>query len=145
MAANPLVQLGTLNRLIASVSWPSFAYLTITAPFLNREGISITLEGEATRILPAMTGTVNSPEPYQMATVTANLLKTQPLSGLYKAQMESSTLLGNCVVRPDSLVLPAYDFYNMAIESVREQRYSGEDAGWVIVFRGYYIINNSQW
>lgn len=156
MAGNPLVSQGTLNRLSASVSWVSFPNLNVTAPFLNRDGISLALDGDATRFLPAMTGAVTSPEPYQMVTLTINLLKTQFLAPQYKAQMETSTLLGNCTVRPDVPVissilgqvtgiggLPPYDLVNMAIESVREQRYAGEDAGWTIVTRGYYLINSS--
>jgi hypothetical protein len=147
MAGNPLVSQGTLNRVSASVSWASFPNLNVTSSFLNRDGISLSLDGDATRYLPAMTGAVTSPEPYQMATLTINLLKTQFLAPLYKAQMEDSTLLGNVTVRPDVPVgsggLPPYDLVNMAIESVREQRYSGEDAGWTVVCRGYYILNNS--
>lgn len=140
--ANPLVQLGSLNRLIASVTWQSFPALNVTAPFLNREGIRMALDGESTRMLAAMTGMVPSPEPYMPVTVTINLLKTQGLAAQYKLQMETQTTLGNCVVRPDSTILPAYDLTNMAIESVRELALSGEDAGFAVTCRGTYLINN---
>lgn len=143
--ANPLVQYGSLNRLIASLSWQTFPALAVTASFLNREGIRLALDGEATRFLPAMAGAVTSPEPYQMITLTVNLLKTQTLAAQYKAQMENTCLLGNGVVRPDSTVLPPYDVVNCAIEGVREQAYSGEDAGWALTIRGYYLINNALW
>ena len=145
MANNPLIALGTLNRLKASVVWPNFSNLNVTASFLNRDGIRLALDGDATRMLPALTGMVTSPEPYMPATVTINLLKTQGLAAQYKSQIESSTLLGSCVVRPDSVALPPYDFLNMAIESVREQSFSGEDAGWVVVCRGTYLINGNLW
>jgi hypothetical protein len=94
-----------------------------------------------------MTGAVTSPEPYQMISLSINLLKTQQLSALYKFQMEDTCLLGDCVVRPDvqSGGLTPYDLTNMAIESVREQSYSGEDAGWTVMCRGYYLINASLW
>jgi hypothetical protein len=145
MASNPLISVGSLNRLVASVSWQNFSALNVTASFLNREGIRLALDGEATRMLPAMAGAVTSPEPYQMATITINLLKTQSLANLYKKQMELSTLLGNCTVRPDTTVLMPYDFTNAAIEGVREQNYSGEDAGYVVTIRATYNINSALW
>jgi hypothetical protein len=143
--ANPLVTLGSLNRLVASVTWNSFPELNVTASFLNREGIRLALDGETTRFLPALAGAVTSPEPYQMVTLTINLLKTQGLGYLYKRQMETQSTLGNGVVRSDVLTFPAYDVVNMAIESVRELTFSGEDAGFTVVCRGYYLINSSLW
>lgn len=142
---NPLVQYGSLNRLKASVSWPNFPALNVTASFLNREGIRLALDGEATRFLPALAGAVTSPEPIQMCTLTINLLKTQPLAAQYKAQFESNTLLGPCVVRPDSIALPPYDLNNMGLEGVRELAFSGEDAGFAVTIRGYYLINSQLW
>jgi len=143
--ANPLIQLGTLNRLVASVVWQAFPQLNVIASFLNREGIRLALDGNATAFLPAMTGAVTSPEPYQMVTLTIHLLKTQFLAPLYKQQMEQSTLLGDCVVRPDSTTFPPYDLTNMAIEGVRELNLSGEDAGWAVVTRGTYYVNANLW
>jgi hypothetical protein len=140
---NPLVQQGTLNRILGSVVWQNYPALNVTAPFLNREGIRLALDGDATRFLPTLTGAVTSPEPYQMITLTINLLKTQGLAGLYKSQMELATVLGDCVVRPDTKVLPPYDLINCALESVRELAFSGEDAGFSVTVRGYYSINSS--
>ena len=54
-----------------------------------------------------MTGTVTSPEPYQMITLTMHLLKTQPLASFYKLQQETTSLLGNGSVVPDTVVLAA--------------------------------------
>ena len=141
--ANPLVVQGTLNRILASVVWQNFPALNVTAPFLNREAIRLALDGETTRFLPTLTGAVTSPEPYMMTTITINLLKSQNLASLYKAQMELQSVLGDCVVRPDVTTLTPYDFVNCAIQSVREQAYSGEDAGFAVTIRGYYLINSS--
>ena len=141
--ANPLVDQGTLNRLKGSVVWQNFSALNVTAPFLNREGIRLALDGDATRFLPTLTGAVTSPEPYQMVTLTINLLKTQGLAAQYKRQMETQTVLGDCVVRPDTIALPPYDLVNCALESVRELSFSGEDAGFSVTVRGYYNINSS--
>lgn len=161
--ANPLIAQGTLNRLVASVIWQNFPFLNVTPSFLNREGLRLSLDGEATRFLPTLTGAVTSPEPYQMVSLSINLLKTQPLSALYKAQMETNCLLGDGVIRPDVAIggavsgsvitavtgqtggLTPYDITNCALESVREQTYNGEDAGWTIMVRGYYLINSNLW
>ncbi len=143
--ANPLVDQGTLNRLKASVVWQNYPSLNVTAPFLNREAIRLALDGEATQFLPTMTGAVTSGQPYMMITLTINLLKTQSLSGQYKAQLELASAIGNCTVRPDTTAHPPYDLVNCAIEGVRELTFSGEDAGWAVTIRGYYLINSSLW
>lgn len=141
---NPLVDQGVLNRIKASVVWNNNSSLNVTAPFLNKEGIRLSLDGEATKFLPTMTGAVTSPEAYMMVTLTINLLKTQSLSAQYKAQFELSTTLGDCVVRPDtSTGLTPYELTNCALEGVPQQTYNGEDAGWVVTVRGYYLINSA--
>lgn len=141
--SSPLILLGSLNRLRASVVWNDFPSLNVTASYLGKDGISLALDGESTAFINTMTGAVTSPEPYQMITLTLNLLKTQGLAGLYKSQVETSALLGNGVVRPDSVALPAYDITNCAIESVRELKFSGEDAGFAVTVKGYYLVNSS--
>lgn len=141
--SNPLITQGTLNRLQASVTWPDYPALNVTASYLGKEGVRLALDGNSTTFLPTMTGAVTSPEPYQMLTLTINLLKTQGLAGQYKNQMETLSLLGNGTVRPDTTSLPSYSIVNAAIESVRELNFSGEDAGFAVTIRGYYLINSS--
>ena len=146
MATNPLVAQGTLNRVKASVTWPDHPELNVTAPFLGRDGISFAPEGNSTVFLPTMTGAVTSPEPYMMIGLGIHLLKPQSLCNLYKARMETLALLGSGVVRPDVTVgLEPYDIVNCAIESVRELRFNGQDDGYHIMIRGYYITNNDLW
>lgn len=143
---NPLISQGTLNRLKASIVWNNNSSLNVTPSFLNKEGIRLSLDGEATKFFPTQTGAVTSPEPYMMITVTVNLLKTQSLSAQYKAQFELSTLLGDGVVRPDtSTGLTPYEITNCALEGVPQQSFNGEDPGWVVSIRGYYLINSSLW
>lgn len=146
MATNPLVAQGSLNRIKASVVWNDFPGLNITAPYLGRDGISLALEGQSTAFLGTMTGAVTSPEVYMMVGMTAHLLKPQALGQAYKLQMETLSLLGNGVVRPDVTEgLEPYDIVNCAIENVREMRFNGQDEGYVIMVRGYYIVNNALW
>jgi hypothetical protein len=147
--ADPLVALGSLNRLRASIYWNSFPQLNITASFLGVDGIRLGLDGGAVAFLPAMTGTVASPEPYQMITLSANLLKTQQLAELYKNQMEVDARIGDGTVYPDVAIsqngLGVYMVRNCAIESVAELAFSGTDAGFRVTMRGYYLINSSLW
>ncbi len=143
MASNPLVTQGTLNRVLATVSWPSFPSLNVTLPYLGKEGITLTLQGEATTMIPTLSGAVTSPEPYMMIELSMHLLRTQPLGAAYKAQMELSTPLGDGVVRPDSTSLPPYDIFNCAITGVQSLKFAGEDPGFMVTVRGYYVLNSS--
>lgn len=146
MAGNPLVDQGVLNRLVASVSFTDFPALNVTPSFLGKEAITMALEGDIVTYIPTMTGGVTSPEPYQLVSVTIHLLKTQSLAAAFKSQIESSALLGACVVRPDTKILPPYDLVNCSIYSgPRELNFAGMDAGWVIMIRGYYEINADLW
>lgn len=144
---NPLVAQGQLNRVRGSVTVQNFPALNVSASFLNRAGISLALEGAAAALLPTLTGVVISEEAYMMCTLRINLLKTQPLSALYQAQMVQSSLLGSMTVRPDIIGggLQPYDLVNMTIASVADQTYNGEDPGWAISCRGYILINNDLW
>lgn len=145
MATNPQIAQGTLNRLRGSVVYSAFPALNVTAPYLGKAGITLALEGETTEFLPTMTGVVTSQAPYQMVGLTINLLKTQGLSNLYKAQFELSSLVGDVTVRPDTTTLGVYQLYNCALESVKELAFSGEDAGFVVSVKGYYLINSAMW
>ena len=145
MASNPLVPQGTINRLLASIIWNDYPSLNITASFLAPEAIDLTLEGSATLPLPTMTGIVTSPEPYQLARFQAHLIRSQFLPSAYKLQMETSTLLGDCTIRPDTATLPPYQISNCSIMGVDRMAFAGRDAGWVISFTGAYYINSSLW
>jgi hypothetical protein len=145
MSSNPMIPQGTLNRLRGSVNFVSNSQLNVTAPYLGKAGISLTLEGESTLMIPTMSGTVTSPEPYMMVSCVINLLKTQNLAAVFKAQMENTTLIGDFVVTPDASTLPTYYVNNAAIESVKDMPLNGEDAGFVITLKGYYIVNNALW
>jgi hypothetical protein len=141
--SNPLIDQGVLNRLRGSVVFSGFPSLQITAPYLGKAGIRLALEGESVLFIPTMTGAVTSPEPYLMVSLSMNLIKTQPLADAFKKQMESNSLLGPATVRPDSSALSPYDLINTAIESVRELNFSGVDADYLVVIKGYYSVNSS--
>lgn len=143
--ANPNVSQGTINRLRASVVWPDYPALNVTAPFLGEEAIRISFGGGATTFINTMTGAVTSPEPYIPVTVRMNLLKTQSLANAYKSKMEGSTLLGNGTIRPDASQLAPYQITNAAIMSLDPLEFGGKSAAFVVEIHGYYVVNNTLW
>jgi hypothetical protein len=142
---NPQVAQGTLNRLRSSLVIPNFPSLNATASYLGRAGVSLGFEGNTTLFINTLTGAVTSPEPYLKASISIQLLKTQALSGLYKAQMESDSRLGQITVKSDATTLPDYVITNCAIETLRELSMNGEDPHFMITIGGYYMINNNLW
>jgi hypothetical protein len=140
---NPNVQQGVLNRLRGSASFTAVPTLNITAPYLGREGISLTFEGQSVVYINTMTGAVTSDEPYLKVAMEAQLLKTQALANAYKVQQELESFLGDCTVRADTLALGVYYLSQMSIENVRALRFNGEDAGYVVSLGGIYQINSA--
>jgi hypothetical protein len=143
MAGNPLQPQGNLNRVRGSVVVPALPNLNVTSVFLGKAGIRLAFQGNATPMIDAMTGRVTSPEPYLGVMVTINLLRTLSLGQLWRAQMESTSLLGQVTVIADSSNWPEYDFVNCAIESVHDFPLDGTDPGYVVVVSGTYPINNN--
>jgi len=139
--ASPLVAQGTLNRLRGSITFPLFPQLNITAPYMGEEGINITPEGEIVETFGTMTGTVQSPAPYQMMTVEVELLKTQSFSDLFKNQLEVLSTVGPFVVRPDASTLSNYQIQNGAIIQASPGRLNGKNVGFMVTFRGFYLVN----
>ena len=145
MAGTTLVPQGTLNRLRASVVFASNQSLNITAPYLAREAISISFEGDAGLLIPTLTGGVTSPEPYQMGTITMNLVKSQNLANFYKTQIETDVNVGDVSVISDSATLSDYEFTNCIITGVRDVTFDGNVAGFVVTIKGIYSVNANMW
>jgi hypothetical protein len=141
--SNPLINQGSLNRLLGSVIIPALPYLTVTAPFLAKEGISIALEGAASDLHPTMTGGVPSPAPYQFAQITIHVLKTNALGQAYKTQFETNTTLGNVAVTTDTVALLPYNFDTCVLESVDPITLAGDIPGMAVKIRGIYRINSA--
>lgn len=149
MALNPLISQGVLNRLVASISFNANPGLNITPSYLGREAIRLALEGAATGRIPTMTGVTLSPEPYQVITCTAHLLKTQPLAAIWQTVHRTNTIVGPFTVYPDVQAdqggIGPYPIRNGMFMGLRELNFNGEDAGWVLTLSGYYVINNNLW
>lgn len=148
--ANPLIPQGNLNRLKASLIFADAPELNITPPYLGADGISLSFDGEATGRIPSMTGIVNSPEPFQVITVTVHLLRTQQLSELYETRRQTNTLLGDGTLRPDVAStnvagLQPYSLLNLSLINVAELAMAGKDPGYRLTIGGYYLINSNLW
>ena len=143
MAGNPLINQGTLNRLRGSVVYASNATLNITAPYLAKEAISIAFDGDAGLLILTLTGGVTSPEPYQMATVTLHLLKSQSLADVYKTQIQTNVNVGDISIITDSAALSDYALVNCILKGVRDVTFDGVQPGFVVTLAGIYNVNSS--
>lgn len=141
--ANPQIPQGTLSRLLATVVFSDNPGLNVTAPYLGKNGIHFVPEGEFAESLGTMTGTVISPEPYVMFTLTVDLLKSQPFADRYKQQWETNAAIGNGTVWPDSPTLSPFGIFNVVIAGVRDLPFNGQSAEMAVTLKGYYQINSS--
>lgn len=143
--ANPVVNQGILNRIKANVTWTDFPGLNVTAPFLDKPGISLRQNGPATLSHPTMTGVVKSPEPYVPVTLTIALLRTQSLASAYQLQYQDNTVLGDATVYPDvqSGGIAPYNLLNMSIDEIGDLLLNGTDPIYGITASGYWVVNNS--
>lgn len=139
--ANPLIAQGSLNKLLANVVYAEFPELNVISSFLTKEGISLSLEGDASLLIGTMTAAVPSPEPYQMCTVTMHILRTQGMGTVYKQQFETNTLMGSVSVIPDTSALEPYELISCVLKSVAPLNMNGTDAGFVVTLQGIYQIN----
>ena len=141
--ANPLVPQGNLNRLRASFICPAFPYLNLTSSYLSKRGISLAFDNASTDYHDTMTGGVTSPSPYIKVTATLYIVKTLPPAAAFKAQVEDSSLIGDCSIITDSSSFPDYDLSNCSIMTNLEQSYAGDMESYAVTIGGYYNINAS--
>lgn len=143
--SNPQVVQGTLNRLRGSVFYAEYPQLNVTAPYLAKEALSISFDGDTSLLIGTLTGAVTSPEPYTFGTVTMHLLRTQALADAYKAQIETTTTMGAVSVYGDSNVFSRFVLNNCVLMSLQEITFDGNQAGLVVRLRGVYNVNATMW
>ncbi len=138
-----LTSQGTLNRLLANLVIPNYPGLNLTASYFGKEGLRLSLDGNATDLIDTMTGGVTSPAPYMRATIAGHLLRSQALANSWKSQMETSTLIGDVTCYGDATTMGVWQIVNTSIMTVRELNFDGTDPGYQISLIGYYQINSS--
>lgn len=145
MAGNPLINQGTLNRLKGSIVVPGNTALNCTSSYLGKSMISLTLEGNAVEYIPTAAGAVPSQEPYMMATVKFDALKTNGFGNIWKTQLELNSYLGDITVIADTSSLGNHTIANASIESIGELPFDGTSAAYSVTLRGVYYINSAMW
>lgn len=136
---------GTINKLRASVVFADNPSLNVINSFLTKEAISISFQGEVGRLLPTMTGGVQSPEPYQMADIRIHLNRANGLADLFKQQIELDANIGSTNVIPDTAALSDYQIEAVIIQGVDEVTLDGNTPGFVVRLMGIYYINSTMW
>lgn len=140
---NPNVQQGTLNRIRGSAQFSDNQGLNAISSNLGRDGISIAFDSEAGASIGTMTGTVTSPDAYQMATITFHFLKTQAYGDLWKQQIQTTVNVGDFVVRPDAATLSDYQFQNGVILGGDPGAQNGTSPDYVVRIRAAYQVNSA--
>jgi hypothetical protein len=142
---NPQIAQGVLNRVLTALIIPSNTALNITAPYMAKGFAKLEFEGDWTGQVGTGTGIVTSPEPYIMARVTANLLRTQALSASWVAQGQQATFIGQVNVHSDTSVFPVASITDASIFTLDPGAFDGTDPVVRLVLRGSFPINAALW
>ncbi|WP_337049957.1 hypothetical protein [Serratia fonticola] len=142
---NPMISAGVLNRVRASVKFSNHSELNVSASYLAKEGVEISFQGNIVESLPAMTGVVQSPQPYLLSQAKIHLLRSQALAAQYKKQWEKDGVVGDVRLYTDSSTFGEFDLSNVAITSVADMTFAGNEPGVVITLTGTYYVNADMW
>ncbi|MHA1063415.1 hypothetical protein ACR9GP_05835 [Enterobacter ludwigii] len=141
---NPRIPQGVINRVRASIDFPDYPALRISASFLTPEGISVS-NGQLGEPIPSMTGVVSSPQPYTQMTITAHLQRSQSLAQLFRNQIEKNTFLNTAKLYSDSSVLGDFTLNDVQITGLDGLNMNGKNADFAVQFTGTWYINEDMW
>lgn len=142
---NPMIPVGVLNRVRASIKFSDHPELNVSASYLAKEGVELVFQGNMTDFLPAMTGAVQSPQPYMIMQAKVHLVRSQALGAQYKTQWENNTAIGDAKVYSDSSTFGDFEVLNTAITNVQDMSFAGGQPGVAITITGTYYINSEMW
>ncbi|KAB0559445.1 hypothetical protein [Pantoea stewartii] len=140
-----MIPVGVLNRVRASIKFTDHSELNVSASYLAKEGVELVFQGNMTDFLPAMTGAVQSPQPYMIMQAKVHLLRSQALGAQYKTQWEANTAIGDAKVYSDSSTFGDFEVMNTAITNVQDMSFAGGEPGVAITITGTYYINSEMW
>jgi hypothetical protein len=140
-----MISPGVINRVRASSKFTQHPELNVSASYLAKQGIELVFQGSLVESLPALTGVVQSPQPYIQVQAKIHLLRSQALAAQYKVQWEYDSLLGDVRLYTDSSTFGEFDMTNTAIMSVADMTFAGNEAGVAITLSGTYYVNSSMW
>ncbi len=142
---NPMIPVGVLNRVRASIKFSDHPELNVSASYLAKEGVELVFQGNMTDFLPVMTGAVQSPQPYMIMQAKVHLVRSQALGAQYKTQWETNTAIGDAKVYSDSSTFGDFEVLNTAITNVQDMSFAGGQPGVAITITGTYYINSEMW
>lgn len=142
---NPMIPVGVLNRVRASIKFSDHPELNVSASYLAKEGVELVFQGNMTDFLPAMTGAVQSPQPYMIMQAKVHLVRSQALGAQYKTQWETNTAIGDAKVFSDSSTFGDFEVFSTAITNVQDMSFAGGQPGVAITITGTYYINSEMW
>lgn len=145
MAQHPTVTQGTLNRLRASIVVPSYSNLNASSSNMGKNFTTVEFDGDFALLLETATGAISSPEPYVMANVTVDLLRTQAVSGAWLAQGQTQSEIGNVQIHPDTTAFPVITINDTIIRNVHPGEYDGQNPVVRLDLRGVFYLNNNLW
>lgn len=143
--ANPMIKPGTLNRVRATAKFTDHPELNVSASYLAKEGIELSPQGNITEFHAAMTGAVQSPQPYIIMQARIHILRSQALGTQYKKQWEANASIGDVKLYSDSSVFGDFEIYDTAITSVADMSFAGGDPGVAVTITGTYYVNSEMW
>lgn len=143
--SNPMISPGGLNRVRASVKFTDHPELNVSASYLSKQGVELSFQGNITDFLPAMTGAVQSPQPYLIMQAKVHLLRSQALAAQYKVQWEANSAIGDAKLYSDSSVFGDFEVFNTAITNVQDMTFAGGEPGVALTITGTYYVNSEMW
>jgi hypothetical protein len=141
----PLTNQGNLNRVAVHVVVVGNSALNVTAANLGKQLAAVTFEDVFTDQIETATGLVNSPRPYVMAQVVLNLLRSQAIAGLWLAQVEVNSNIGQVTVYSDSSAFPPIELSNASVVNFDPGAFDGVDAITKVTVKGIFYVNNALW
>ena len=142
---NPRVQQGTLNRVRVSVIPAAFPALSIPSSYMGKRFATFRPEGNFAHQAETGTGVVNSPEPYVMAVIEVNLLRTLALTEAWVRQYESNVIIGDVTIHSDTAAFPSRTIHNTIIRTIQPGQFDGVDPVAMLVLSGVWYGNASLW
>jgi hypothetical protein len=138
-----IINQGTLNRALVSVSPINLSALTVTTGFFGSKLARLSFEGDASDYLATLTGGVPSGRLFQMVGLTFYLNKSQALAAQWEQQRLTNTAIGDVNVITDSSVMTQYYLQNCVLQNISELDLTGESNDFPVALRGAYPINSS--
>lgn len=145
MAIATNTSLGFLNKLRASLTFPSFTAGNIIAPNLGPDGVRFTPSGTASVMLDQTTGRVISQNPYIGVSIEVQLIRTQSLCTTWLNRLMSNSAIGDIQVTSDATIFPDLYIENAAITNIGQMPFNGTSANMPLTLEGTWVINTDLW